>query len=537
MLTLDKLPLPVLLHILDSFPSLSMRDSDTRTVKIRLGVEMPLKLLANEVRALAYCNRALRRQLLPIVFADIAMGTLDDDKPNDTEFEKLASLASTGDETLACVRTLNIGTLTPRGVVVACDCITKMPGLEILGWVGQHPIPPAIAQALNNVPSFTTVVLRRFGVDSLPSLGLLASKITKLEFETERQAPLVEEVLELCPDMPGLQRRAKMAWNEHNVATLEEHRETFFRHLSALLSKASAHLEELSIDGHGLLQDDKPFPWLQRLFDAMIDDNRQIDSPGLATLAAPSRPLPSLQEFCYCMETNVSCVDIVNGITQNSPLRILQLGGARPTDIRNIFGPLFRCSDTLRELEFHGANGSFTMSHVHIIVAACPNLMALGLKGHWQLEAADLLEALEPLRELRRLTFDHPWEKPRDFPWPSPDGRTIRSMRNGDFRIISVMGTSFEEEMGRRIRADIDAVRPTYQERFKSFAEQMPALKLVHWLCTEVVVWTWRFERLPGKYGQDRVICWDNAYIPYEDAVGGPKVEGAGVYMTAPAGM
>ena len=25
-------------------------------------------------------------------------------------------------------------------------------------------------------------------------------------------------------------------------------------------------------------------------------------------------------------------------------------------------------------------------------------------------------------------------------------------MRNGDFRIISVMGTSFEEEMGRRIR-------------------------------------------------------------------------------------
>ena len=143
-------------------------------------------------------------------------------------------------------------------------------------------------------------------------------------------------------------------------------------------------------------------------------------------------------------------------------------------------------------------------------------------------------------------------------------------MRNGDFRIISVMGTSFEEEMGRRIRksspsshseasnsavlelvslflppfspllfagADIDAVRPTYQERFKSFAEQMPALKLVHWLCTEVVVWTWRFERLPGKYGQDRVICRDNAYIPYEDAVGGPKVEGAGVYMTAPAGM
>lgn len=179
---------------------------------------------------------------------------------------------------------------------------------------------------------------------------------------------------------------------------------------------------------------------------------------------------------------------------------------------------------------------------------------------------ADLLEALEPLKRLRRFEFDHPWEKPRNFPFPSPDGRTIRSMRNGDFRIISVMGTSFEEEMGRRIRksfpfvrlrsvrfrspeisptfffplfpgADIDAVPPTYQQRFKTFAEQMPALKIVRWLCTEVVVWTWRFERLPGKYGQDRVISRDNAFIPYEEAIARPKVEGADIYMTVPRGM
>ena len=64
----------------------------------------------------------------------------------------------------------------------------------------------------------------------------------------------------------------------------------------------------------------------------------------------------------------------------------------------------------------------------------------------------NLLAALEPLKKLRRFAFDHPWEKPRDHPFPSPDGRTIRSVRNGDFRIISVMGTSVEEEMGHRIR-------------------------------------------------------------------------------------
>ena len=36
-----------------------------------------------------------------------------------------------------------------------------------------------------------------------------------------------------------------------------------------------------------------------------------------------------------------------------------------------------------------------------------------------------------------------------------PDGRTIRSKRNGDFRIISVSGTSIEEEMAKRIRESI----------------------------------------------------------------------------------
>jgi hypothetical protein len=57
---------------------------------------------------------------------------------------------------------------------------------------------------------------------------------------------------------------------------------------------------------------------------------------------------------------------------------------------------------------------------------------------------------------------------------------------------------------------DIDAVRPTYQQRFKSFAERMPALKSVQWSCTEVVVWTWTIERRPDQYGHDRVICQDH---------------------------
>jgi hypothetical protein len=69
----------------------------------------------------------------------------------------------------------------------------------------------------------------------------------------------------------------------------------------------------------------------------------------------------------------------------------------------------------------------------------------------------DLLQEMEPLKQLRRFAFDHPWERPRSSLYVEADGRTIRSERNGDFRIISVMGTSIAEEMGKRIRESIMA--------------------------------------------------------------------------------
>lgn len=66
----------------------------------------------------------------------------------------------------------------------------------------------------------------------------------------------------------------------------------------------------------------------------------------------------------------------------------------------------------------------------------------------------DYLAALSPLKRLRKFTFDHPWEAPRDWPFPDPDGRTIRSERNGDFRVISCMGgKTIAEEMRDRVCA------------------------------------------------------------------------------------
>lgn len=51
------------------------------------------------------------------------------------------------------------------------------------------------------------------------------------------------------------------------------------------------------------------------------------------------------------------------------------------------------------------------------------------------------------LPRLTTFTFDHSWEKPCDFTFPVPDGRTIRTERHGDFRVISTSSSTMEGEM------------------------------------------------------------------------------------------
>ncbi|GAA5886642.1 hypothetical protein JCM3774_005513 [Rhodotorula dairenensis] len=113
------------------------------------------------------------------------------------------------------------------------------------------------------------------------------------------------------------------------------------------------------------------------------------------------------------------------------------------------------------------------------------------------------------------------------------DGRTIWSERNGDFCIISVMGTLIAEEMGKRIKWVIDAVRPTYCKRFGAFAKRMPVLERVRWSCTEAVVWTWTCERTyDDQAGQPKFVCRDDADVPYGKTIVGPPVSAAGIYLT-----
>lgn len=70
----------------------------------------------------------------------------------------------------------------------------------------------------------------------------------------------------------------------------------------------------------------------------------------------------------------------------------LYLNGIRHIDILPVFGSSFRCGETLRQLRIQtGADGSFfTLPRVRAIVASCPYLVGLEIKGNWGLEAVRL---------------------------------------------------------------------------------------------------------------------------------------------------
>ncbi|TKA50900.1 hypothetical protein B0A53_05771 [Rhodotorula sp. CCFEE 5036] len=566
MLTLDTLPLPVLLEIIKYFPVAYIAGEDT-IVHWPSGPAELCKANAPETIALAGCNRALRRLLLPVMFHDCHFGKAN---PTEKYAKRLDELSRGSGELLACIRNLTVMAFTSNGIKAANACIGQMTNLETIGWYASHPVPPLFVQTLCKIPSFKSLVLREFGVESLPHILPLADQLTKISINSERQAPAPKSARELAPVLVGASRRSRLPWDERNVATVEEQREALLRDLPPFLARACKHVEELAISGRGLCDKGEPYQWLEKLFDAMVDDNRQypnfprlerlwlrhcnsktlalkhllsttgvhlrtleVTAQDTAELPPPPSALRSLKELCYFMLDHVRCVDFVNAVTQHSPLDILYLNGIRHIDILPVFGSSFRCGETLRQLRIQtGADGSFfTLPRVRTIVASCPNLVALEIKGNWGLEAVDLLQEMEPLKQLRRFAFDHPWERPRSSLYVEADGRTIRSERNGDFRIISVMGTSIAEEMGKRIQWDIDAARPRYRERFGAFAKRMPVLERIRWSCTEAVDWTWTFERRVGQAGQPTIVCHDDADIPYGKTIVGPKLEGGGIYL------
>jgi len=86
-----------------------------------------------------------------------------------------------------------------------------------------------------------------------------------------------------------------------------------------------------------------------------------------------------------------------------------------------------------------------------------PSLVALPAphthNSHLRRIQVDFLNALKPLKKLRKLDFDHPWVTPRETPFHRPDGRTIRSVQARELSPSILADPALEGKVRDLIRA------------------------------------------------------------------------------------
>lgn len=170
-----------------------------------------------------------------------------------------------------------------------------MTSLQRFHWFGYVPLAPLLVDTLKALPDFHALVFGRWGTESLPYVLPLAAKVDHLRIDAEILPPYPHEALALAPLTVGAERRSRLAWDHKNVATVHEQRDALVKGLSAFLLEAKDHLEYLNIQAADLsieatVPGTRVSPvffsnnerivtesgkWLQRLFDAMVDDNRQ----------------------------------------------------------------------------------------------------------------------------------------------------------------------------------------------------------------------------------------------------------------------
>ncbi|BGP40933.1 hypothetical protein JCM10450v2_004937 [Rhodotorula kratochvilovae] len=548
MVKLDTLPPPVLLHLVRSF---AREDHDEPNSGVFFEIhDRDTVPLTDELFALASCNKALRNTLLPSLFRHI---TLSEPAVTQAYADKLKGFAAGSEAALGCARHLDVGHLLPEGIRQLNNCLRRMTSLEAVGWYSKVPIAPLLVETLKTLPHFHRLEFSASGTESLPYILPLAGKIDHLEVDTELVKPYPLKSLELAPLTVAAARRTRRGAGDKSMPTVQEQRDALVKGLSAFLLRAKEHLEYLDIVGAGvttstevpgvtrtwpLLGDDEVVVvdsgnWLQRLFDAMVDDNRQYPIfPALKRLRirnaefkcialkhllktsadqlthfelvgmndkelpAPPRPLAKLKHFYYLFADDLSCKPLARSIIAHSPLHTLVLSGMRPAELGALFTGACACSSTLKRVHLVAfVGGLLRVRDVRSMATACPEIEELLVQSVWGGEAIDFLDALAPLKKLRKFTFDHPWEKPRASPFREPDGRTIRSARNGDFRIMSVVGKSVEQEIRDRILADMKAVKGVYAKRFGAFAHRHPLLEKVVWHCSQETKWIWYFTR------------------------------------------
>ncbi|KAK4700352.1 hypothetical protein P7C70_g5899, partial [Phenoliferia sp. Uapishka_3] len=429
-----------------------------------------------------------------------------------------------------------------------------MPSLKMYIHAHPAPIPTLVAKALQSKPTLNAIRIEHFAVDSLPSL-LCLCPLESIYFDaTERdeEAPVV-----LLPHAPlTVESECRRNGEPPSVA---QWKKALVSGLARLFLKSRDHLQQLflawcpEVEWLGdLILEIKRLGGPLTLFPALRRIRLSSDGRGTGKsreLKALLAMAPNVEQVCFqggfkglvVLPADVKTLKSVHlnifpgsdsaaalrGVFASSNVEDLEIAPVRLPIVRAVFAPgLLGHSVTKLELYVTDVSGSsFKLADLRHILAACPHLdiFALGvLKCGWAVSMVCLLLAcgerwcsadedgsqVDVIKELsrgapslREFIFDHPWEDAPvgQVPFQHSDGRTIRSDKYANFRVLSVTHGSVAAEVIHRIRSDVAAVTPVYQRRFRHFAKVCPRLEKVTWFATLEVDWVWEFLRWPGE--------------------------------------
>lgn len=206
-----------------------------------------------------------------------------------------------------------------------------MPKLIAVSYDMPAPIPSSYVAALQGLPEFHTLSIGFAGVESLPSILPLASRLQGFDLEGARHGIILPSLAQLCPITVAPQRRSRLAASYDNLATVEEHNSAWNDGLAKVLLAAKDSLVWLALKPELEFQEDRRVPpagkYLRRLFNEMkrlsgVSNNPTF--PRLERIALGAPTSNSLYRHILDTSPRIHTIDTLETEPLGAPPRLLK---------------------------------------------------------------------------------------------------------------------------------------------------------------------------------------------------------------------
>ncbi|KAM0749389.1 hypothetical protein T439DRAFT_381732 [Meredithblackwellia eburnea MCA 4105] len=451
-----------------------------------------------DIISLASVCKKFRQILYPQLFVKIVLG----EQQRSPNYAVKLHLLLSNTKLLHQVQYVLMFDLDSKGIKKAAECLRAMKNLKGYRHESLYPLPTRFADVFSTLPSFEILFIGLFGTDSLPLLHNFKN-LQSLSISVKRPRSVLGDVLKLAPTTIPCQQGKRYIrstyFERYLIPTQEEnHRALINEGLASVLAASKNTLVELKFDG----VEDEGF--LKGLISIGLDTHPQalgstiaraqpifnvpgfrklLESPNLTHICVPlsfigrctllelSFPLKALKSFHVFTDLdNSTYTPFVRSICKDGPLEDLELLNLPCDDLKEVFAPGFN-SNNISQLTLRIIESETDLDCFRIVLESCPKLEVLDFQTTTPtFKMSDIIRLLEEnCPNLRKLSMNAKWEG-------RAPGHGEKKTFNG-------------------FRANIDAHKPLYLNRFRDLAKRCPDLEFISWRPEPTILWLWKFKK------------------------------------------